>query len=121
VTAPVVEHVRDDVARVLAVADLLRLVAELEHLAGAVPCAVDRARAVDREALHAARELLCVAGFDDQVQVVLLDRDVDDAEVATVHITNEGLADRFVVAALAKLRNVFARAKHDVYGMTVVE
>ena len=78
---PIVQHVGEDVARVARRLDLLRLVAEREHFAFAPELGVERTRGANCEALHAASKRFLMRGLDDQVQVIHLDRDVDDAKV----------------------------------------
>src|SRR5262249_18101892 len=85
--APVVEHVRQRVARIARGLDLLRTVAiPKDRPAPAVACE-DRARAVDREALHAARQSSLVGRLDEQMEMRRLDRQMDDPEVLATQVT----------------------------------
>ena len=82
VATPVEEDVRDGVADFGGRAEDVRVVAVGEDGAatGLGVRAVDEARGGDLEGLHAAGELHAIVRLDDEVDVVALDRDVDDAE-----------------------------------------
>src|SRR5262245_20375882 len=95
------------------------MVAVREHLAEVAVAGVDRARGVDRKALHAAGQRPRVRRLDDQVNVVVLDRDVDDAEVAAAEVADQDAAERAVDATLPQARHVPFGAQRDVHRVTM--
>ena len=103
VMSPVVEDVGEGAASLSGCPDLRGVVAVGEDLAeAAIMGAVDGARRVDGEALHAPGEHLAIGGLDEQVEVVVLDGDVHDPEVAVPQIASEHPADGAVHDALAQ-------------------
>jgi hypothetical protein len=67
-----------------------------EHLALPLPQLVQRPRDTDHQALHAATQRVAPAGLDDQVQVVVEDRVVRQAEAEAVAAGEECRAQRRV-------------------------
>jgi hypothetical protein len=92
VAAPVVENIRQRVARVASRLDLRCLIPIRENLAAAAIARVDCARRVDREALHAACECARIGGLDEQVQMIALDRQVNHAEIRAPEIAGQDAA-----------------------------
>ena len=74
-----VEQCRSGLTRCL---ELMRVVAVGEDRPAVAESTMRRASHANREPLHAAREGLLVRGFDDQVQVIGLHREVHDAKGA---------------------------------------
>src|SRR5262249_32655098 len=110
--------VRERVARLRRGRDRGRVIAEREDVAAASPQrAVEPLRGGDREALHAARERALVVGLDEQVQVIRLDADVDDAVVGAREAPRQRAADRAVRAELAEVADLARDAQDDVHGM----
>lgn len=66
----------------------------------------------DREALHAATEGTLVRGFDEKVQMVVLNREVEDAEVLGAEQGSEDATDRAVGLALAQRRAAVHAQRH---------
>ena len=92
------------------------VIAKREHLPGTVLRPVDRARGRDRERLNAARQCELVLGLDKQVQVVVLDRHVDDAEPCLAHRDDVERAPHLAQhVAAPQPPNVAARSQHDVH------
>jgi hypothetical protein len=80
----VLQNVAQDIRHFAARTQRVRVEPIGEDLSAPPQRAVDRACAADGKALHSARQRSCVFGFDDQVQVVSLDRVVDEAEAEAV-------------------------------------
>ena len=94
VMSPVVEDVGEGTASLSWCPDLSGVVAVGEDFAEAATMgAVDGARRVDGEALHAPGEYVPIGGLDEQVEVVVLEGDVHDPEVAVPQIASEHPAD----------------------------
>ena len=81
---------------------------------------VESPRARDLEALHPARERQVRVGLDDQVDVVALDRDVADPEVAAAAGDREPVPDREPARPPSQLE-AWPRADHDVQRMARVD
>ena len=56
------------------------MIAVAPHLAGAPQRAIDRARDPDDEPSRAARERLLIVRLDDQVEMIALHREVNEAK-----------------------------------------
>ena len=105
VMSPVVEDVGEGTASLSWCPDLSGVVAVGEDLAEATAAtmgAVDGARCVDGEALHAPGEYVPIGGLDEQVEVVVLEGDVHDPEVGVPQIASEHPADGAVHDALTQ-------------------
>ena len=90
------------------------MVAIAQHGPAAPEHPVHRARDPRRDRLHAAAEGLPVRGLDQEVQVIALDRELDDPEVALV----AGLAERRLEgaheAAVSERAQALAQLQRDV-------
>ncbi len=80
VLRPVLKHIEQRSARLARGLELMCMVAVGEDGAAVSQCAMDRARHANREPLHAARKGLLVRGLDDQMQMIRLNRKVNDAK-----------------------------------------
>jgi len=124
VMSPVVEDVGEGAASLSGCPDLRGVVAVGEDLAEATAAtmgAVDGARCVDGEALHAPGEHVPVGGLDEQVEVVVLDGDVHDPEVAVPQIASEHPADGAVHDALAQPPDALLSPQDDMDGVSAGE
>jgi hypothetical protein len=104
---------RREVAAVVAVAP--------DVAAFACEQAVHAERDADREAAHAVRELGVVVGLDDDVEVIGLDRIVDDAEAVAARAA--GVLDRAAQHAMESLASKAGKTlratQGDVNGLVV--
>ena len=85
----VVEHVAQGMAGLGRRREDLEVVAVVEHRAGPPEVAVEPARDAHRPALDPARQALAVGGLADQVDVVALDRELADPELAPAATEDE--------------------------------
>jgi len=67
--------------------------------------------------LHAAREGVLIVGLDEQVQVVRLDADVDDAVIGAGEAGAERAADRAIHAQDAQVADLAGETEDDVHGV----
>jgi len=117
VLAGVVQHISQRPPELRALHDGEREVAVGEDVAdSATPEAIERLRDADHQALHAAGELAAVVGLDDQVQVVLLDAELDQAEAGLGLAGAEGALEDSVGLRRAQPRQPVADPEHDVRG-----
>jgi hypothetical protein len=94
----------------------MRVVTVGEHGAAATARAVEQARRGNLEGLHAAREPDAIARLDDEVDVIALDREVDDAErFGPVRRGERGPAKRAVHRGRAKGGDLARDADRDVH------
>lgn len=77
----ILEHVAEGVSNLARGRQLARVIAMSPHRAGSANCAVEGPGGADGEAAQPGRESHLVVRFDDQVNVVALDREVHDTEV----------------------------------------
>jgi hypothetical protein len=83
VLAGVEEHVGQRVANLARRTKIAAMIAIRPDATAAAGGTIQGTRGADHETAHAGREGGLVAGLDDEVQVVSLDREVDEAEVRT--------------------------------------
>src|SRR5262245_59254334 len=69
----------------------------------------------DLKALHARSEGMLVVRLDEQVDVIVLDTQLDDAEVLAARRRQCGLADSLIDAAAAQVANGGDRPQRDVH------
>jgi hypothetical protein len=81
--AGVQKDVGDGVLDLVRGLELVRMVAVREHATAPVRQAVEAAREPDLERADAAPERCLVVRFDEQMQAVALEREVDHAEACT--------------------------------------
>src|ERR1051325_8176901 len=107
---PVNDHVRQRMARLRGRRDDLGVIAVREHrssppwprLSFADGCIEVLGRR-DLEALHADSERALVIGLDQQMDVIVLDAQLHDAEVLAARRRQRGLSNRLVGTAATKL------------------
>ena len=75
----------------------------------------------DLEALHADSERALVIGLDQQVDVVVLDAQLHDAEVLAARRRQRGLADGLVDTTAAKLSDRCNHAQRDMHRIAGVQ
>ncbi len=121
---PVAEHVRDAVASVALRLDDGGVEAEPDATMRA-DRGVDAARGIDREAAHAAPKRVIGRGLDDQVEMVVLQGEVDDAKRAAteaiVAIASKHLDEHAVDRVAAEGVDVALAPHRDVDGHRVRE
>lgn len=108
VSTEIVEHVRDRVAGLRRRGDEARVVSVVEDLPGALGTRGARdgpiqplcGRALERT--DAAGERHLIVRLDDQVEMIVLDAEVNDAEVAPLDRRIDGLADRVIGSRLSQ-------------------
>jgi monoamine oxidase len=95
------------------------MVAIAEHPTFSMGDAVQAARDADLERAQSARERILVRGFDEEVQVRVLEREMDDSEVAAVLM---GIAKRSLHRSELQLgperRELAADPQGGMHGMT---
>src|SRR6185436_1744753 len=94
VLARVLEDVDESVAHRARSRELESVVALREDAAGTLPQSVQPAREPRRESVHRARERALVARLDERMDVVLLERVLDDAEVLAPSRGDRGTDER---------------------------
>ena len=114
VMAPVAEDVRVGVTHLGRTRDLRGVIAILKHSPRAAERPIDPECQLPPEAVHAGRPRGVVGGLRDQVQVVVLHRDLQRAEAGLASRARHGLADRRQHRLGAEARNVGLRSQHDV-------
>src|SRR3569623_3177218 len=114
VAAPVVEHVGERVAHLPRARDRGRMIAIREDAPRAAEHAGERARRHDRERPHAVAERGPVVRLDQEVQMIALDRRVDDAKRRLTKCALQRAPDRLVGLAAPHPGTVPAGAKQDV-------
>ena len=87
----VLQHVAEDVAHLPRRPHRHRMVAVAEHAPCPADAPVQSARCADREPLDSARQPLGGVGLAHQVDVVALDREVDDAKAVLLAAAEERL------------------------------
>jgi hypothetical protein len=100
----VAEHVLEGMADLARRAENAVVIAIGEHFAASTEGAVDRARQSHRQALHRAREAARVPGLDDEVHVVALHGELDDARVEAIARPLQALHDPAKAARAAQVR-----------------
>jgi phage protein D len=85
----VLKHVDQRRAHLARRAQRAGVVAVAEDTTGATQKPVERSRDAHEQSLHAARERAPVGGLDDQVQVVRLDRMVNQAQAEALAAARE--------------------------------
>ena len=75
----------------------------------------------DLEALHADSERALVIGLDQQMDVIVLDAQLHDAEVLAARRRQRGLSNRLVGTAATKLPDRRDHAQRDVHGIPGVQ
>src|ERR1041385_7829247 len=78
---------------------------------------IEMLRGGNLKSLHARAERMLVAGFDDQVDVVVLDAEMDDAEALAPRSGQRGFVDRLIDAAPAQVADRADRPQCDVHGV----
>jgi len=124
VPAPVAEHVRDDVARVALGLDHGRVVAEPNATVGSHRV-IERARRIDREAAHPSPKRAVICCLHDEVDMIVLQRKVDDAKRATVPpiiaIAFEHVGDQGIDLVATEIVDVRPATHRDVDRHRVIE
>jgi len=90
------------------------VVATEKHRPRAPEDAVRRPCDAGRDGFHPARECSLVLGFDEKMQVIALDRELRDAEVATLARHSEAALDLGYEGSASERRNITLRAQRDV-------
>ena len=86
------EAVDERVAHLACAREIATVVAIAPHTpAAAAERGVEEAIGAHGEALHAARERIAVVGLDDEMQVIVLDGELDDAKVVATRPANRVL------------------------------
>ncbi len=91
--ASVKQHVGKSVANLARGAEQAKVVAPGKHGAAAVESSMDGSREARADRFQAATERETIAGLDDQVGVVALEREVDDSKISALAGGREGLLD----------------------------
>src|SRR5687767_248223 len=118
--AEIREHVEESVADLTGRREGLHVVTVAPDAALVPRHAVDGASEADREAAHAAGERLVVRSLDDEVDVIVLDGEVDDAEERPRGEAN-GPLDRAEDAAASQRPHVPHRPQRGVEGFPSTE
>src|SRR6185436_4874582 len=110
----VLEHVAEDMAGLGRRGEDLQVIAVVEDRAGPPQVAVEPARDAHRPALDPARQLRAVAGLADQVDVVALDRELADPELAPPTAENKRAPEHLAQLEPAEPGDVVANPLGDV-------
>ncbi len=114
--ACVQQHIRKSIADLSRAAEQAEVVALREHGAAAVEDTVDSSRKARADRLQTTAERNAISGFDDQVDVVALEREVDDPELPALTRGREGLPDLAYQYAAPQGRKARVQAPGDEAG-----
>jgi len=118
VHAPVLEDVADGVGGFARRLQQVRVVAVREDGAAAAHHAVERACHADLQPLHGAAQGRGIGRLHDHVQVVSLDREVDEAETEARAAAGEGAPQGAETAVGAEIPDLGSQPRGDVQGAT---
>src|SRR6185436_6378017 len=121
VTPRVLDHVAQGMTGPGRRGEDLEVIAVVEDRAGPPEVAVEPARDAHRPALDPARQLCGVAGLADQVDVVALDRELADPELAPPTAENKRPPEHLAQLEPAQPGNVVANPLGDVDRETRLE
>jgi hypothetical protein len=110
----ILQHVDQGVARLGRRAQVARVIAVSDDPAAAPGDPVEAARHAHAEALHGSTESDLVPGLDQKVDVIGLDRKVDDADAQTLARCAQRLAHGGIHAKAAKVATAAQHADRDV-------
>ena len=116
--AEVLEDVLERVRDLAACREDVGVVPVHEYLPAAACSAVDRACQPDRQALHAARDAFGAVCLDEQVQVISLNGEVDDADAEALLSFADGVTDGVEQLPSSQVSDVRQRSQRHVDGVT---
>lgn len=114
VPSRVQEHVSQRVAGLAGRSELASVIAVGEDATSTPRSAIDRAGEPDGQPLHPARERAPVRGLDDEVQVVSLNRIVEQAKPEPIFAPDERTTNLTEASLRREGRDVAADAQRDV-------
>ncbi len=111
----IAEHVAEGAANLGRRPEHVLVVVVREHRAVAPHEPIEAARDAHAQALHAARKRDRVARLDDEMDVVALHREADDAQIAPFVRSAQRRADDAEASAAPQVPDVIAYAQRDVH------
>jgi hypothetical protein len=118
VLARVLEHVSQREPHFLGSAQDVSVESIAEHAPAASPDAIQASRDPDAQALHPERQRIAILGFHDQVDVIALDRVVDQPDLRILLRGCEHPLELLASRVVAQARKSRAQPQGDVHRMT---
>ena len=108
------EHIDQGVVALGGRADGFGVVAVGEDLAGAIPMPIETSGHAALDSVHGSREGLLVVGFAEEVDVIALDRELDDAEAFSLDFAGQVVEEECNGLGVAKRGEAHSDAAGDV-------